>query len=135
MEPLKTFYGKTAIWYYIVLSACILLPICMIVQSGFTLLNTIILFLILIVCAFFVTTIIRNKVDLYDAYFVYTYGFSSTKVFYRDIHKMERTKTLLAGSANSLDRIYIDTKENEILLALKDNEGFMKLVKRQMSIK
>ncbi len=74
---------------------------------------------------------VRNKVELYDDYFVLSFGFQTKKIALKDITVIKKTRDVTAGSALSLDRIYIDTKEADFLIALQNNEEFISEVKKR----
>ena len=53
----------------------------------------------------------------------------------KDIKKIEKTQSVLASSANSLDRILIETKGNTMMISLKDNDDFIKQIHYYMKNK
>ena len=52
---------------------------------------------------------VRNRVELFDNYFIFYYGFGKEKIVIKDILEINRSRNPIASSANSLDRIHIVT--------------------------
>ena len=68
---------------------------------------------------------VRNYIELYDDHFVFYYGFSKKEVQLTQIKTIEKTHDMTASSANSLNRIYIETYDDEFRVALKNNDEFI----------
>ena len=65
---------------------------------------------------------------------MFYYGFSKTTVYIDDIKKIEKSKSFHASPANSLDRIYIDTKNIDFCVSLKENERFIEEIKKRRAL-
>lgn len=76
----------------------------------------------------FIPCMINNKIELYDDYFIFHYMFSKQKVMLKDIKTIKKSHSFIASSANSLDRIYIETKNQSMYISLKENDEFIRLV-------
>ena len=68
---------------------------------------------------------VRNRVELFDNYFIFYYGFGKEKIVIKDILEINRSRNPIASSANSLDRIHIVTKDKDFYISLKDNDDFI----------
>lgn len=76
--------------------------------------------------------IIQNKIELYDDYFLFYYGFSKQRIELSSIKQIEKSHNVIASSANSLDRIYIQTKDTDLYVSLKKNREFIEEIKRRI---
>lgn len=98
------------------------------------------LIIIIIICYylfnfFWIPILVINKIDLYTDYFVVKYGFGKTKVYIKDIVDIHRSRNPIASSANSLDRIFIKTKDHQLYVSLIDNDGFIKAINEKRNSK
>lgn len=75
---------------------------------------------------------IRNRVELFDNYFIFYYGFGKEKIVIKDILEINRSRNPIASSANSLDRIHIVTKDKDFYISLKDNDDFINEIKQRI---
>lgn len=75
---------------------------------------------------------VRNRVELFDNYFIFYYGFGKEKIVIKDILEINRSRNPIASSANSLDRIHIVTKDKDFYISLKDNDDFINEIKRRI---
>ena len=75
--------------------------------------------------------LIRNRVELYDDYFIFYYGFGKEKIFIKDILKIEKSNNSIASSANSLDRIHLITTQKDFYISLKNNDNFIDKIKQR----
>lgn len=73
---------------------------------------------------------VRNRVELFDNYFIFYYGFGKEKIVIKDILEINRSRNPIASSANSLDRIHIVTKDKDFYISLKDNDDFINEIKQ-----
>ena len=64
-----------------------------------------------------IPVLIRNRVELYDDYFIFYYGFGKEKIFIKDILKIEKSNNSIASSANSLDRIHLITTQKDFYIS------------------
>lgn len=132
---MKRYDGKNAWWFLLIIILYNLIPIItLFLFKDFS--NGIILtisyifyysfdFLLIPIC-------VRNYIELYDDHFLFYYGFSKKEVRLAQIRKMEKTHSIAASSANSLDRIYIETYGDELMIALKNNDEFIEDVKHRI---
>ena len=75
---------------------------------------------------------VRNRVELFDNYFIFYYGFGKEKIVIKDILDINRSRNPIASSANSLDRIHIVTKDKDFYISLKDNDDFINEIKQRI---
>lgn len=78
-----------------------------------------------------IPVLIRNRVELYDDYFIFYYGFGKEKIFIKDILKIEKSNDPIATSANSLDRIHLVTTQKDSYISLKNNDDFINKLKQR----
>lgn len=132
---MKIFKGKNAIWFIFIFIIYNILPLLSIGKET-NISNKWILVIILIVyyCGnlIFIPIMIRNKIELYDDYFVFYYGFSTERIYIKDIKEIKRSHSPIASSANSLDRIYISTKQKELYISLQKNDEFIQTIKEKL---
>ena len=79
-----------------------------------------------------VPVFVRNRVELFDNYFIFYYGFGKEKIVIKDILEINRSRNPIASSANSLDRIHIVTKDKDFYISLKDNDDFINEIKQRI---
>lgn len=75
---------------------------------------------------------VRNRVELFDNYFIFYYGFGKEEIVIKDILEINRSRNPIASSANSLDRIHIVTKNKDFYISLKDNDDFINEIKQRI---
>ena len=81
-----------------------------------------------------IPVLIRNRVELYDDYFIFYYGFGKEKIFIKDILKIEKSNNSIASSANSLDRIHLITTQKDFYISLKNNDNFINKIKQRRQV-
>lgn len=74
---------------------------------------------------------IRNRVELYDDYFIFYYGFTKEKIYLAKLKKIKKSNNLIASSANALDRLHLIMDDKDFYLALKDNDAFIKEISKR----
>lgn len=79
-----------------------------------------------------VPVLIRNRVELFDGYFIFYYGFGKEIINIKDIIEINKSRNPIASSANSLDRIHILTKNKDFYISLKDNDDFISEIKQRI---
>ena len=123
---MRTFKGKNAIWFYLTFILFNVIPFASWPWDLGLLIILVIYYLIgdLI----FIPCMINNKIELYDDYFIFHYMFSKQKVMLKDIKTIKKSHSFIASSANSLDRIYIETKNQSMYISLIENDEFIRLV-------
>lgn len=133
---MRRFRGKNAWWLILIFIISNILPLNILFKADVTfdivLLSTF-LFYYIVFDVIFVPILIRNHIDLYEDYFIFYYGFSKRKVMIQKIKKIEKNRDMTASSANSLDRIYIETKDDEFMISLKENNEFIEVIRNRMS--
>ena len=135
---MKRFDGKTAWWLWALFVVYNLIPISILVFdkdfvwcfetiSGF------------VVCYLFnfiwMPIMIIDWVDVYDDYFVFHYGFSKFKVEIKDVVGLKKSHNPISATANSLDRIYVETKRKNFYLSLYKNDEFIELINSKLKKK
>lgn len=128
---MKRYSGKNAWWFILIFIVFNLLP--MIIFKNDDINYDIVLvitlsFYYLLFNIIIIPILIRNYIDLYDDYFIFYYGFSKRKVLIHNIRKIEKSRDMWSSSANSLDRIYIETRDDEFMISLKKNDKFLEVV-------
>ncbi|NBK97169.1 MAG: acyltransferase [Erysipelotrichia bacterium] len=128
---METYIGKNAIWLIIIFALFNLVPIiiCFFNPDSILISNpwAILFWLVYYACnLIWIPVMGRNRIELYDDYFIFYYGFSKEKIMLSDIIRIEKSNNPIAASANSLDRIYIVTKDQDFYVSLKDNDAFIK---------
>ena len=123
---MRTFKGKNAVWFYLTFILFNVIPFASWPWDLGLLIILVIYYLIgdLI----FIPCMINNKIELYDDYFIFHYMFSKQKVMLKDIKTIKKSHSFIASSANSLDRIYIETKNQSMYISLEENDEFIRLV-------
>lgn len=132
---MKEFKGKNAIWFILIFIIYNLLPFFPL-ENKVNIDNKLglIIVFILYYCGdiIFIPILIKNKIELYDDYFIFYYGFSKEKIYIKDILKIHKSHNPIASSANSIDRIYISTKYKELYVSLKQNDEFIQIIKEKL---
>lgn len=132
---MKEFKGKNAIWFILIFIIYNLLPFFP-SENEVNIDNKLglIIVFILYYCGdiIFIPILIKNKIELYDDYFIFYYGFSKEKIYIKDILKIHKSHNPIASSANSIDRIYISTKYKELYVSLKQNDEFIQIIKEKL---
>ncbi len=128
--------GKIALWW-IVLCALINILFFYSITSvvSTSLFMLIMLVIISLLDVFMVSVSFNNSVTLKDDHFVHVFGFMRNKIMYKNISKISKTSTKLAGSALSFDRLMIFAHTGSIIISLEDNDRFIEeLVKKNNNI-
>lgn len=132
---MKVFKGKNAVWFILIFIIYNVLPMISI-DGNINITNkwVLIITFIFYYCGdlIFIPVIVRNKIVLYDDYFVFYYGFSTEKFYIKDIKEIKRSHNIIASSANSIDRIYISTKHKDLYVSLQKNEEFIQQIKEKL---
>ena len=133
---MKRFDGKTAWWVWFLFVVYNLIPACIIVfDSSFvwnlaTITGFIACYLLDIL---WLPIMIRDWVDVYDDYFVFYYGFLKFVVKFENIVEVKKSHNPMSATANSFDRICIQTKQRNIYLALYKNDEFIELIESKIA--
>ena len=120
--------GKIAIWYYVFWVIFNIFNIILMFNASIA---WIVILCLLLWNVIFIPNMIRNYVELKEESFVFAFGFSKKEYKYTDIICIERNHGLISSAACSLDRVYINLKDDELNVSLKDNETFMEDMKRR----
>ncbi|WP_066495071.1 PH domain-containing protein [Abyssisolibacter fermentans] len=79
----------------------------------------------LITNIFIIPFTINNYVTLELDKLIIHFGFFKTHIAYSDILSLEETKSPIAGSALSFDRIMITTKQSKAIISIKNKKQFI----------
>ena len=133
---MKRFDGKTAWWVWFLFVVYNLIPACIIVFDGSFVWNlaTITGFIACyLLDILWLPIMIRDWVDVYDDYFVFYYGFLKFVVKFENIVEVKKSHNPMSATANSFDRICIQTKQRNIYLALYKNDEFIELIESKIA--
>lgn len=133
---MEKFEGKNAWWFLLIFGSYNVFPLFLFLMdklsyNGWFIATWLVYYASNII---WIPIIVRNYILLYDSYFVFCYGFLKMTVYIDDIKKIEKSKSFLASSANSLDRIYIGTKNIDFCVSLKENERFIEEIKKRRTL-
>lgn len=129
MEYMKNYQGKTAWWLILIFLVYNLLPL--LTHIKITPFSIVMLVLFYALNIFWIPVFIRNRIELYDTYFIFYYGFSKQIIQISDIKKIEKSRSAIASSANSLDRIHMITKDMDFYVSLKQNDDFINQIQKK----
>lgn len=77
-----------------------------------------------------------NRVELYDDRLVVVYAGTRSAIPYAHVRGVRRTRSLWAGTANSLDRVYIEAPyDGDAIVAVKDNNTLVAELERRCCLK
>lgn len=123
--------GKIAIWYIMIVVLYNVIPLFFIGNS--ILVFIALLFYYLLGDAIMLPVLFRNRVEVQDDSFIVYFGFSKKQFLFKDIRQIDFTTNCISASACSLDRLYIDLKDQDIMISLVENEKFVQEVKNKNS--
>ena len=124
------FKGKIDLWFWLVMLA----GEGLILFSLFDMESGIIVIMILTALIYnlaFLPFIFRNYVEVTDDVLTIAFGFSKTSVALVDIKEVYRTKNPISSTAASLDRILIQTSNNQLMCAVTEREKFFACLKEK----
>lgn len=128
--------GKNSWWIILIFVIYNILPLVFILYEVSDLFTNIwwLLFLVFYygLNLIWIPVFVRNRVELFDNYFIFYYGFGKEKIVIKDILEINRSRNPIASSANSLDRIHIVTKDKDFYISLKDNDDFINEIKQRI---
>ena len=133
---MKRFDGKTAWWVWFLFIVYNLVPTFIVVfDSSFvwnfsTIMGFVACYLLDII---WLPILIRDWVDVFDDHFVFYYGFLKFVVKFEDVLSVQKSHTILSATANSFDRICVQTKQRNIYLALYKNDEFIEFVESKIT--
>lgn len=77
-----------------------------------------------------------NRVELYGDCLVVVYAGTRSAIPYAHVRGVRRTRTLLAGTANSLDRVYIEAPyDGDAIVSVTDNDALVDELERRCGLK
>lgn len=77
-----------------------------------------------------------NRIELYDDRFVIVYAGTRSAIPYAHVRGVRRTRTLLAGTANSLDRVYIEAPyDGDAIVSVRDNDALVAELERRCALR
>lgn len=131
-EKAEIYKGKNALWVYAVAVFYNLLPL-----FSFSLPKNVsdwwilaAVFLLYYAFDFILIPILaRNRIEITGHKFTFYYGFGKTTYEIYDLKHIRLTHNPIAASANSLDRIEMDFGDRELIVSLRDNDGFIRRIK------
>ena len=138
-KPEKVFPGKSSPWFIAIMVlvagglsagclACFLFVLPMTVWPP----SWLVLLLIPLVIALAALPVRSNRVELYADRLVIVYAGTHTAIPYDHILGVRRTRTLWAGTANSLDRVLIEASyDGDAIVSVRDNDSLVAELKRQ----
>lgn len=132
---MKRFDGKTAWWLWLLFFIYNLIPVAIIVfdksfvWSVGTIIGFVACYLLNII---WLPILIRDWADVYEDHFILYYGFSKFYIKIEDIISIKKSHNIVATTANSLDRIYVETKKKGFYLSLYKNDEFIELINSKM---
>ena len=133
---MKRIDGKTAWWVWFLFIVYNLIPAVIVVfDNSFvwtfsTITGFVICYLLDII---WIPIMVRDWVDVYDDYFVFYYGFLKFVVKFENVVGVQKTHNPISTTANSLDRICVQTKKKNIYLALYKNDEFIELLNSKIN--
>ncbi|MBS5115463.1 MAG: PH domain-containing protein [Erysipelotrichaceae bacterium] len=119
------FKGKVALWYYMVFFVYNTLPIKGLINQTPDTFTGIAMIIYYLGNLIIVPPMIRNKVEIRERDLILYFGFSVQVFKIDEIINIHRSHCILASSACSLDRIYVEFKKQEMYIALKENQKFI----------
>ncbi len=76
-----------------------------------------------------------NRVELYEDRLVVVYAGTRTAIPYAHVRGVRRTRTLWAGTANSLDRVYIEAPyDGDAIVSVTDNDALVEELGRRCGL-
>lgn len=77
-----------------------------------------------------------NRVELWADRFVIVYAGTRSAIPYAHVRGVRRTRTLLAGTANSLDRVYIEAPyDGDAIVSVRDNDALVAELERRCALR
>lgn len=77
-----------------------------------------------------------NRVELYEDHLVVVYAGTRSAIPYAHVRGVRRTKTLLAGTANSLDRVFIEAPyDGDAIVSVTDNDALVAELERRCGLR
>ena len=124
------FKGKIDLWFWLIMLA----GDGLILWSLLDLRGGIIVIMVLTAIIYnlaFLPFVFRNYVEVTDDTLTIAFGFSKTTVAIADIKELYRTKNPISSTAASLDRIVIQTYNNQLMCAVTEREKFFEYIKEK----
>ena len=135
-QPDKVFAGKTDPWF-IGIMACVVVLMAALGVAWFQVVSWVPWRYLaplpaLAGLAMAILPVRSNRVELFDDRLVVVYALAHASIYYSHIRSVRRTRSLWAGTANSLDRVYIEAPiDGDAIVAVKDNDELVaELVRR-----
>ena len=77
-----------------------------------------------------------NRVELYSDRLVVVYAGTRSAIHYAHVRGVRRTRTLLAGTANSLDRVLIEAPyDGDAIVSVTDNDALVAELQRRCGLR
>jgi signal transduction histidine kinase len=127
--------GKIGLWWLALMLFINVYLIYLMSQVNTIAGGVILISIIIVLNIFMVSWTLKNYIILNSDHFTIHFGFSTKNVMYKDVVKISQTKTLIAGSALSFDRLMIETFNEIMIVSLKEKEIFItEVMKRNKEI-
>lgn len=80
--------------------------------------------------------VLSNRVELYGDHLVVVYAGTRSAIPYAHVRGVRRTRTFLAGTANSLDRVYIEAPyDGDAIVSVTDNDALVAELERRCGLR
>lgn len=141
-QPEKVFSGKSAPWFIAImalvaggLSAGCLACFLFVLPTAVWPPSWLVLLLVPLIIALVALPVRSNRVELYADHLVIVYASAHTAIQYNHIRGGRRTRTLWAGTANSLDRVLIEASyDGDAIVSVRDNDSLVAELNRRCEI-
>lgn len=131
VRPDRVFPGRTDPWFIAVMvvvagglaAACVA---CFVAMGPSLPWSWLVLLLVPAFVALAVLPVRSNRVELYGDRLVIVYAGTRSTIPYIHVQGVRRTRTLLAGTANSLDRVFIEARfDGDAIVSVTDNDALV----------
>lgn len=139
-QPELVFPGKSDPWFIAVMATvsttltagCV---IALLLAGPSVAANWLVLLPVPLVAALAVLPVRSNRVELYADHLVVVYAGMHTTIPYAHVRDVSRTRSLWAGTANSLDRVFIEAPfDGDALVSVTDNDALVAELRRRCAL-
>lgn len=140
-QPERVFPGRTDPWFIAAMvivagglsAACIA---CFLSLSPALLWGWLVLLPVPALVALAVLPVRSNRLELYGDRLVVVYAGTRSVIPYAHVRRVRRTRTFWAGTANSLDRVYIEAPyDGDAVVSVRDNDALMAELERRCGLR
>lgn len=141
VQPERMFPGKSDPWFIAVMATvataltagCV---VALLLAGPGVPANWLVILPVSLVVALAVLPIRSNRVELYADRLVIVYAGMRTAIPYAHVRDVRRTRNLWAGTANSLDRVFIEAPfDGDALVSVKDNDALVAELRRRCALR